>query len=121
MAGRTPGHDLPQLLRLRATWGLHPTSFVQRAYLGGDLTERQRVAWFQTLKAREAQINALPPVYPVKTLTLPGLLRGLHDVEYSPESLAVAVGFNHQELRDNVDGWEPPAPSPVSGLRLVHS
>lgn len=121
VAGRTPGRDLPRLLSLRATWGLHPASFVQRAYLCGDLTDRQRVAWFQALNARSAQIDSLAPVFPVHPTTLPALLRGLHEIGRSPESLAARIGFNNQELRDAIDGWEPPTQASTQPLRLVRS
>lgn len=121
IAGRTPGHDLPRVLNLRARWGLHPKSFVQRAFLGGDLTERQRVAWFQALNARTAQIASLPPVFPVQMTTLPALLRGLHEVGHSPELLAATVGFNNNELRASIDGWDDTVPAPAQPLRLVRT
>lgn len=103
--GATPGRDFQTFMELRAHWGVHPSALVFRAHKHGDITDRQRTSWYQTINLRKKYINAVSIPFQIKPTAVPSLLLAA-TAEEPPEAIAAETGFYERELRREISGWE---------------
>lgn len=92
------------LMQLQATYGLHPTSFIRRGYLAGDISANSQARWFQQFNGpRRNQLKALRSPYPLQPTGIASLLALLKSVDWTAPALARDLNVN--EVAAVLDAW----------------
>lgn len=94
------------LMQLQRVWGLHPSSFIRRGYLAGDVTASAQTRWFQEFNGpRRNALKALRSPYPLQPTAIGALLSMMKSVGWTPATLARDLHVHVDELAAVLDGW----------------